>query len=215
MAKARRLKNAWVLWVIALATVGITVAAELTAPVANPLGAAIRGLALTGYQLIFWAIVSSAYVPQLVRFFGRPFIKIHHLASVTGLVCITLHPILVAVDSRSAGVFLPRFDSVQVFLQLGGAAGVVPHRPGGRGGSAAAAPRRGMAGGAHGELRGVRPGDGPREPAGRQLPIARAARRVMGSPGRNGGRLRTEAIRGKAQRPPQGMSTREQVRTKF
>ncbi|GAB4403479.1 MAG: hypothetical protein Kow00123_14570 [Anaerolineales bacterium] len=120
MAKARRLKNAWALWVIALATVGITVAAELTAPVANPLGAAIRGLALTGYQLVFWAIVSSAYVPQLVRFFGRPFIKIHHLASVTGLVCITLHPILVAVDSRSAGVFLPRFDSMQVFLQLGG-----------------------------------------------------------------------------------------------
>jgi len=120
MAKAKRLKNAWALWVIALATVGITAAAELTAPVASPLGAAIRGLALTGYQLVFWAILSSAYVPQLVRFFGRPFVKVHHLASIAGLVCITLHPILAAVDGQSAGVFLPRFDSVQVFLQLGG-----------------------------------------------------------------------------------------------
>lgn len=120
MAKAKRLKNAWLLWVVAVATVAITALAELTTPVVSPLVAAIRGLALTGYQLVFWAILSSAYVPQLVRFFGRPFIKTHHLVSVTGLLCITLHPILVAVDSRSASVFLPRFDSVQVFLQLGG-----------------------------------------------------------------------------------------------
>lgn len=120
MAKGRKLKNAWVLWIIGLATAGITVLAELTTPVVSPLTAAIRASALTGYQLVFWAILSSAYVPQLVRFFGRPFVKIHHLASITGLVFITLHPILVAVDSRSAGVFLPRFDSVQVFLQLGG-----------------------------------------------------------------------------------------------
>lgn len=120
MAKSRKLKNAWVLWVIALATIAITVLAELTTPVVSPLLAAIRGLALTGYQLVFWAILSSAYVPRLVRFFGWPFVKVHHLASITGLACITLHPILVAVDSRSAGVFLPRFDSVQVFLQLGG-----------------------------------------------------------------------------------------------
>lgn len=120
MAKGRKLKNAWVVWVIALATVAITVAAELTTPITRPLVAAIRALALTGYQLVFWAILSSAYVPQLVRFFGRPFVKIHHLASIAGLVCITLHPILVAVDNRSAGVFLPRFDSVQVFLRLGG-----------------------------------------------------------------------------------------------
>ncbi len=120
MAKGKKPKNAWVLWVIALMTVAITVSAELTTPMTSPLVATIRGLALTGYQLVFWAILSSAYVPRLVRFFGRPFIKVHHLVAITGLVCVTLHPILVAVDSRSVGVFLPRFDSAQVFLQLGG-----------------------------------------------------------------------------------------------
>ncbi len=120
MRRSRKLKNAWLLWSIALATVVIAALAELTTPIVSPLVAAIRGFALMGYQLVFWAILSSAYIPQLVRFFGRPFIRIHHLASITGLVFITLHPILVAVDNRSAGVFLPRFDSVEVFLRLGG-----------------------------------------------------------------------------------------------
>jgi DMSO/TMAO reductase YedYZ heme-binding membrane subunit len=73
-----------------------------------------------GYLAIFLSIVSSAYVRQVYRVFGRPFIKIHHILSVTGLTLVTLHPLGAAIDAASPSVFLPRFDSWVVFLGLGG-----------------------------------------------------------------------------------------------
>ena len=120
MASGRKTKNTWVLVVVGLIVVGLAAGLEAMRPLANPLTVAIRSLALMGYQLVFLSIVSSAYILELVRFFGRPFVKVHHIASVTGLALVTLHPILVAVDKGSAGVFLPKFDSLRVFLQLGG-----------------------------------------------------------------------------------------------
>jgi sulfoxide reductase heme-binding subunit YedZ len=79
-----------------------------------------RGLALSGYSAVFLSILSSAYLRELVRFFGRSFVKVHHVASVTGLVLIGLHPVVVAINTSSAAVFIPRFDSLLVFLTLGG-----------------------------------------------------------------------------------------------
>lgn len=79
-----------------------------------------RGAALFGYSSIFLTILSSAYLRQLVRFFGRSFVKVHHVASVAGLVAIGFHPVVVAVNTSSAAVFIPRFDSLLVFLTLGG-----------------------------------------------------------------------------------------------
>jgi predicted ferric reductase len=75
---------------------------------------------MLGYLSVFLAIVSSAYLRSLVRFFGRPFVQVHHVVSVTGLILITLHPLGVAWSSGTLRVFLPRFDSWAVFLQLGG-----------------------------------------------------------------------------------------------
>jgi sulfoxide reductase heme-binding subunit YedZ len=79
-----------------------------------------RGAALVGYSAVFLSILSSVYLRQLVRFFGRSFVKVHHVGSVTGLVFIGLHPVLVAINTSNAAVFLPRFDSLLVFLTLGG-----------------------------------------------------------------------------------------------
>ena len=80
----------------------------------------VRGAALLGYWAVFLSILSSAYLRELVRFFGRPFVKVHHVASVTGLALITVHPVAVSINTSSAAVFLPRFDSLRIFLTLGG-----------------------------------------------------------------------------------------------
>ena len=80
----------------------------------------IRGAALLGYLAIYLSILSSAYVRQLVRLFGRPFIQVHHILSIAGLVLIALHPLGVALDWNSPGILLPRFDSLRIFLQWGG-----------------------------------------------------------------------------------------------
>ena len=89
-------------------------------PYGTPLNWFTRGAALLGYLAIFLSIISSSTMRQLVRFFGRPFIRIHHILSVTGLILITLHPLGVAWSSASLRVFLPRFGSWLAFLQWGG-----------------------------------------------------------------------------------------------
>lgn len=89
-------------------------------PYGTPLTWIIRGAALMGYLAVFLAIVSSAYMRQMMSIFGLSFIKVHHILAVTGLVLATVHPIGVALNSATLRVFLPKFDSLRVFLQLGG-----------------------------------------------------------------------------------------------
>jgi hypothetical protein len=89
-------------------------------PYGTPLNWLIRGAALMGYLAIFQSVLSSAYMRQIYRIFGRPFVKVHHVLSVTGLVLVTLHPLGAAIDAGSLKVFLPKFDSWGIFLQLGG-----------------------------------------------------------------------------------------------
>jgi len=120
MPQAKKAKHTWVLVGVVGGTAAVAAAVQMALPAVTPMVAGIRFLALTGYLLIFCSIVSSAYMVELVQFFGRPFVRIHHVVSITGLALVTLHPMLVAVQSQSLGVFLPRFDSVRVFLQLGG-----------------------------------------------------------------------------------------------
>jgi DMSO/TMAO reductase YedYZ heme-binding membrane subunit len=89
-------------------------------PYGTPLNWLIRGAALMGYLAIFLSVLSSAYMRQIYRIFGRPFVKVHHVLSVTGLVLVTLHPLGAAIDAGSLKVFLPKFDSWGIFLELGG-----------------------------------------------------------------------------------------------
>ena len=89
-------------------------------PYGTPLNWVTRGAALLGYLAIFLSIISSGAMRQLVRFFGRPFVRVHHILSVSGLILITLHPLSVAWSSASLRVFLPRFGSWLAFLQWGG-----------------------------------------------------------------------------------------------
>lgn len=99
----------------------VLVAAVLaTAPSDYTLYTAIRGAAMLGYIYVFLTCLSSAFVPELSKYFGRPYIRTHHLVAVMGLTLITIHGATVAWDSLSAGVVLPRFDSPEGFLRWGG-----------------------------------------------------------------------------------------------
>ncbi len=80
----------------------------------------VRGAALVGYIAMFLAILSSAYMRELYRLFGRPFLWGHHVLSITGLSLLALHPLAFALETANIAVFVPKFDSWQVFFQLGG-----------------------------------------------------------------------------------------------
>lgn len=103
--------------VVGLVVVGILIALQ---PFGDPLDWGIRATALLGYLMIFLAVVSSAYMREMFQLFGRPFVRVHHIVSVTGLILVTLHPLGVAARSARLSVFLPDFSSLDAFLRLGG-----------------------------------------------------------------------------------------------
>jgi DMSO/TMAO reductase YedYZ heme-binding membrane subunit len=102
---------------VSLIVVGILIALK---PVGGRLDWAIRAAAMLGYLAIFLAVISSAYMRQLFKLFGRPFIRMHHILSVSGLILVTLHPLGIAVRGSQLSVFVPNVSSLDAFLRLGG-----------------------------------------------------------------------------------------------
>ena len=110
---AREPKNTWALVLsgalAALLVAGTVALDDVYAPVAG----VIRAAAVLGYLGVFLAILSSNYVRELTRFFGRRFVKVHHVVSVTALAALAIHAASVAWSWRSPGVFLPSRDTPQ------------------------------------------------------------------------------------------------------
>jgi len=110
----------WYLALVGVAAVILVTIAEALIPAGTPLNAVTRGAAMPGYLAVFLACLSTLYLRELVRFFGRPFIQVHHIVSVTGLVLLLIHPLTVAWESGSLAVFVPATDSWLSFLRTGG-----------------------------------------------------------------------------------------------
>jgi len=117
---SRRAKNTQYLVLGGIVLLALVAGIVATQPRPSTLYWLIRGAALLGYLTLFLSILSSAYMVPLVRFFGRPFVKVHHVASITGLVAMMVHPLTLAWNSRTLSVFVPNFSSIRVFLTLAG-----------------------------------------------------------------------------------------------
>ena len=110
----------WYLVLIGIAMLLLVVLLLALTPATDPLDYVLRGAALLGYIAVFLAIISSAYIRELTRFFGRSFIKTHHIIAVYGLVLITIHPLAAALQASSLKVFVPVIVPFPTFLTLGG-----------------------------------------------------------------------------------------------
>jgi DMSO/TMAO reductase YedYZ heme-binding membrane subunit len=120
MARKTQARGPIYLIAIGVVAAALTAALLLLRPYGSPFSWLARGAALLGYLAVFFSILSSAYIRWLVGFFGRPFIRVHHVLSISGLILIGLHPVGVMLDWGSARVLFPRFDSLRGFLQWGG-----------------------------------------------------------------------------------------------
>ena len=107
MKRKRRARNTWYLALVGIAASILVIGLLALEPETDPIRWIIRGPALLGYLFVFLSITSSAFVRQLTRFLGRPFIQVHHVLSVAGLVMVTLHPLGFAWLSRSLRVLFP------------------------------------------------------------------------------------------------------------
>jgi hypothetical protein len=110
----------YVIGVAALAVIGAAIAAR-PAPTGEKLlvSWAIRTCALLGYLCVFVAAVSALYMRDLVRLFGRSFVKTHHAVTVTGLVLLALHGLIVVL-TWGPRVLVPKFSTWKLFLTWGG-----------------------------------------------------------------------------------------------
>ena len=118
MAKKNR-RNTGYLALLAIVCLAI-VAVLFVAKPPSAGNALVRAAAILGYLGVFLATVSSAYLRELVKFFGRPFIKVHHIVSIAALVLITIHPLAAVWSWSSVDLLLPQFGSLATFLTWGG-----------------------------------------------------------------------------------------------
>ena len=116
----RKPKNTWVLLVSGVAALVLVAGVVSIDSLDLPINALVRGAALLGYLMVFLSAVSSNYMRELTRFFGRPFPTVHHVVTVTALVALATHATSVAWRSGTPAVFLPQFSSFYAFFSLGG-----------------------------------------------------------------------------------------------
>ena len=80
----------------------------------------VRLFGLYGFLFLGVATLITPFLAEVTRVFGRPFLNVHHAFSVFGIAFITLHPVFNAVQRLSLTVFVPRFDSWELFWMLAG-----------------------------------------------------------------------------------------------
>jgi len=115
-----RERNTWVLVMLVPAVVGISLAVQLAFPLEGWQYWLVRGLSLSGYLLVFLAALSSASLPAMAKTFGRPFVGVHHVATVAGFVAMIAHPFAWSYTVGSLEPFVPRAASVYDFLLYAG-----------------------------------------------------------------------------------------------
>jgi predicted ferric reductase len=116
------LKRGGVIFLIGIAVLAATIAL-LFLPrnvEAELLRLSVRFSALYGYLFLSVTALLTPFLREVTQAFGRPFLKVHHSFAVLGFVLITLHPVFNAIESVSLSVFVPRFDSWEVFWLLAG-----------------------------------------------------------------------------------------------
>jgi DMSO/TMAO reductase YedYZ heme-binding membrane subunit len=86
----------------------------------NPLNFTIRLCALYGFMALAIATAMTPFLKEVTLAFGRPFIRVHHLFAILGIIFATLHPVFFAIQSMNLAVFIPRFDDWYTFWSLAG-----------------------------------------------------------------------------------------------
>jgi DMSO/TMAO reductase YedYZ heme-binding membrane subunit len=80
----------------------------------------VRATALFGFSCIFLTILSTEYMRYLLKLFGKPFLMVHHMLAVTGLVLIAMHPLALALLAHDPRAYTLHISSLRAFLVWGG-----------------------------------------------------------------------------------------------
>jgi methionine sulfoxide reductase heme-binding subunit len=116
----RQPKNQWVLGAVLLAAIVIVAIVLVIQPPATFWAGLLRATGLLGYLAVFLSILSSLYLRELVRYFGRSFVQTHHIVALTGLGLLLVHPLAAVIVFRSLRWLVPQVGSLRAFFTWGG-----------------------------------------------------------------------------------------------
>lgn len=91
----------------------------------DPTYTLFRILGLLGFLSLSGAVIMNLFKPDLQRILGKPFLPVHHTFAITGLILITLHPVLYAILTSDLTVFIPDTSSVYLFFASGGRVAII------------------------------------------------------------------------------------------
>jgi DMSO/TMAO reductase YedYZ heme-binding membrane subunit len=103
-----------VIFVVAISLVSYSIAYT------NALELSVRLLALNGFLALSIAAIMTPFLREIRNAFNKSFLNVHHSFAAVGLVLITLHPIVLSIQTLNPSVFLPSFSSVYSFFSAGG-----------------------------------------------------------------------------------------------
>jgi len=85
----------------------------------------VRLCGLAGFISLCLGAILTFIRTNIRSLTGQPFLRIHHLLVLAGLVAITIHPLLIALRFQSAAVFIPDLSSLLSFLAQGGRVAII------------------------------------------------------------------------------------------
>ena len=89
------------------------------------LNTGLRFCGLFGFLSLSLGAIMNLLKKEIKVILGQPFINVHHIFVLTGLVLITIHPVLYALSIRDFSVFIPDTSSVLSFLTNGGRVAII------------------------------------------------------------------------------------------
>jgi methionine sulfoxide reductase heme-binding subunit len=104
-------RNNWVFVVTFLTLLALAIAFLLLTGQPAIAFAPMRILAFMAYLLTYISILGVLYNQELVRIFGRMFIKVHHVMTFTALSLMVLHPIFILFGGYPLYYLLPDFTT--------------------------------------------------------------------------------------------------------
>ncbi len=113
-------RNGWLFLLGALLLYVLIGILALFTTYSDPLNFVIRLCALYGFVSLAIATAMTPFLKEITQAFGRPFLRIHHLFAIFGIIFATLHPVFYAILQMDLTVFFPRFDSWIIFWELAG-----------------------------------------------------------------------------------------------
>lgn len=93
-------------------------------PYENEYQLGIRVTGLVGFASLFASVIFIDFLVEIDEN-GKKKLLYHHLFSIIGIVLITLHPVILAIDKANLAVFIPKFNSWMSFWKLAGSLSLI------------------------------------------------------------------------------------------